>query len=347
MEKVAVIILNYNGKHFLEKFLPGVIKHSDGYPVYVVDNHSSDHSLEFVESQYPEEVITIKLEDNFGFSGGYNQAVNFIEAEYYVFLNSDIEVSEGWIRPLLLLLESNKKIAACQPKLLDYNKKERFEYAGAAGGYIDLLGYPFCRGRIFQTMEKDYGQYNDTVPVFWASGACMMIRSEIFKELGGFDADYFAHMEEIDLCWRIKRSGFEVYYNGASSIYHVGGGTLNETNPFKTYLNFRNSLITLIKNDHPFVLLWKVPVRLLLDLLASVKFLISDSYKDAFAVIRADIHVIMKSLYYVKKRRKFNNDDKKHIGVYNKSIVFSYYFLRRKFFFNLKSIVPNHIIPSS
>lgn len=347
MDKVAVIILNYNGKHFLEKFLPDIIRYNDGYPVYVADNHSTDQSVEFLESNYPEEVIIIKLEDNFGFSGGYNKAVINIDAEYYVFLNSDIEVTEGWIRPLLSLLESNTKIAACQPKLLDFNEKNRFEYAGAAGGYIDLLGYPFCRGRVFQTYEKDYGQYDDIVPIFWASGACMMIRSKVFKDLGGFDDDYFAHMEEIDLCWRIKRSGLEVYYNSESAIYHVGGGTLHESNPFKTYLNFRNSLITLIKNDNPFALLWKVPARLLFDVIASAKFLITNSFRDTFAVIRADFYVIRRLLYYIKKRKKCQNDNNRQLGVYNKSIVISYYFLRRKFFFNLRSIVPDHIISSS
>jgi len=347
MDKVAVIILNYNGKHFLEKFLPGVVKYNEGYPVYVVDNHSIDQSIEFLNSKFPEKVNCIKLDDNFGFSGGYNKAVNYIKAEYFVFLNSDIEVTEGWLRPLLSLMESNKKVATCQPKLLDFKEKTYFEYAGAAGGYIDLLGYPFCRGRIFQTLEKDYGQYDDTIPVFWASGACMMIRSKIFKELGGFDSDYFAHMEEIDLCWRIKRSGFEVFYNSASIVYHVGGGTLNESNPFKTYLNFRNSLITLIKNDHPCALLWKIPVRLLLDTIAFIKFLFMDSYKDAFAVFRADLHVILRSVYYIKKRRKLTNDKNRYWGVYKKSIVISYFFLRRKFFFNIKSIIPDHIVSSS
>jgi GT2 family glycosyltransferase len=346
MDKVAVIILNYNGRHFLEKFLPGIVQYNEGYPIYVVDNQSTDQSLDFLASSYSKEVNCIKLERNFGFAGGYNKAVNHIEAEYYIFLNSDIEVTEGWIKPLVSLMESNQIIAACQPKLLDFKERNRFEYAGAAGGYIDLLGYPFCRGRVFQTMEKDYGQYDDIIPVFWASGACMMIRSTVFKDLGGFDEDYFAHMEEIDLCWRIKRSGFEVYYNGESILYHVGGGTLNESNPFKTYLNFRNSLITLIKNDNSFALLWKVPARLTFDIIASLKFLISDSLRDAFSVVRADLHVITRVLYYFKKRGKLQKINTKYTGWYNRSIVISYYFLRRKFFFNLKSIVPDHIIPS-
>jgi GT2 family glycosyltransferase len=347
MDKIAIILLNYNGKHFLKRFLPAILKCNDGHPVYVIDNNSTDQSVEFIKSSYKSAVNCILLDDNYGFCGGYNKGIKSIKSEYYVFINTDIEVTEGWIMPLLSLMEANKNIAACQPKLLDFKQKDYFEYAGAAGGYIDRLGYPFCRGRIFQSLEKDFGQYDDTVPVFWASGACMMIRSKIFKDLGGFDDDFFAHMEEIDLCWRIKRYGLDVYYCGDSRVFHVGGGTLNESNPFKTYLNFRNSLITIIKNENTYALFWKVPLRFLLDIIASLKFLIMDTHKDALAVMQADLHVLARILYYLKKREKFSNENQKLAGIYKRFIVISYYFLRRKFFFNLRSIVPDRIVPSS
>ena len=347
MDKLAVIILNYNGLDFLKRFLPGIIKYNDGHPLYVVDNKSTDQSVEFVKTTYSNTVHSIELDKNLGFSGGYNMAAKYINAEYYVFLNSDIEVTEGWLQPLITLMESNKNIAACQPKLLDYSNKDCFEYAGAGGGFIDLLGYPFCRGRLFQTIEKDYGQYDDIRPVFWASGACMMIRSQAFHAHGGFDIDFFAHMEEIDLCWRIKRSGQMIYYNGNSTVFHVGGGTLNQTNPFKTYLNFRNSLITILKNEKKSSLIWKVPLRLVLDIIASFKFLFKDSMKDAYAVIKADFHVIIRIYYYIKKREKFLNEVQITSERYKRILVISYYILRRKFFFNLRSIVPYRIIPSS
>jgi GT2 family glycosyltransferase len=347
MDKLAVIILNYNGVDFLKRFLPGVIKYNDGYPLYVVDNKSTDQSVQFLKNNFSDTVRCLELEENLGYCGGYNTAAKHIDAEYYVFLNSDIEVTDGWLQPLIALMESNRNIAACQPKLLDYSNKEIFEYAGAGGGFLDILGYPFCRGRIFHTIEKDYGQYDDIRPVFWASGACMMIRSSIFQDLGGFDNDYFAHMEEIDLCWRIKRSGQMIYYNGESMVYHVGGGTLNQTNPFKTYLNFRNSLITLIKNERKSSLIWKIPVRLFLDVIASLKFLFKDSLKDAYAVVKADFHVIVKFIYNYKKREKFINESPVTTGRYKRILVFSYYILRRKFFFNLRSIIPDRIVPSS
>lgn len=347
MDKIAVIILNYNGVDFLKRFLPGIIKFNDGYPLYVVDNKSTDHSVELLTTTFADSVHCIELDENFGFCGGYNLAAKYIKAEYYVFLNSDIEVSKGWLQPLITLMENNKNIAACQPKLLDYSNRDYFEYAGAGGGFIDLLGYPFCRGRLFQSIERDYGQYDDISPIFWASGACMMIRSKVFHDHGGFDRDFFAHMEEIDLCWRIKRSGHLIYYNGNSTVFHVGGGTLDQTNPYKTYLNFKNSLITLIKNEDKSSLFWKVPLRLSLDIIASLKFLFKDSMKDAWAVIKADFHVIIKMRYYLKKRERFLNEGQIIIERYKRILVISYYILRRKYFFNLRSIIPDRIVPSS
>lgn len=343
MDKIAIVILNYNGRHFLEMFLPTLQKFSYNYPIYVADNHSDDASIDLIKNNFPE-VNVIILDKNYGFSKGYNKALSLIEAEYFVLLNSDIEVSENWLIPMLDLMESNPVIGACQPKILDYKRKEYFEYAGAAGGYIDLLGYPFCRGRLFNTIEKDFGQYNDKARVFWATGACLMIRSQLYDKSGGFDDDYFAHMEEIDLCWRINRMGHEVWYVSDSEVYHVGGGTLDESNPFKTYLNFRNSLITIIKNDRIGGLLWKIPVRIVLDILAGIKFLFSNSYKDSAAVFKADLDVLFSIRKHLKKRMHSHFGKKGNNWIYSRSLVFSYFFLRKRYFFNLRSIIPNRII---
>ena len=346
MDKIAIVILNYNGRHFFEMFLSILQKYSCNYPIYIADNYSEDSSVDYLKNNFPE-INVIHLDQNYGFSSGYNKALSLINAEYFILLNSDVEVSENWLTPMLNLMDSNPEIGACQPKILDYNHKEFFEYAGAAGGYIDLLGYPFCRGRIFNTLEKDYGQYDDNRRVFWASGACFMIRSELFKNSGGFDDSYFAHMEEIDLCWRINQMGHEVWYTSESKIYHVGGGTLDESNPFKTYLNFRNSLITLLKNDNYADLLWKIPLRIILDIFAGIKFLFTNSYKDTIAVFKADMNVLFSIQKHLKKRRlhkiKGNSDN----WIYSRLIVFSYFFLRKRFFFNLKSIIPDRIVPPS
>ena len=244
IDKVAIVILNYNGRNFLEKFLPSVIEYTENAPLYVVDSASEDGSAEWIENHYPT-VKILRLPKNYGYAGGYNRALQRIEAEYYVLLNSDVEVTPQWLTPLTDLLDKDPTIAACQPKLLAYHDKSQFEYAGAAGGYIDWLGYTYCRGRIFYHNETDRGQYDTTVPIFWASGACLMIRARLFHAMGGFDEDFFAHMEEIDLCWRLHLAGHEVYCCPQSVVYHVGGGTLPPSSPFKTYLNYRNSLAML------------------------------------------------------------------------------------------------------
>ena len=252
--RIAVVILNWNGRHFLEKFLPDVIRFSsDDASVVVADNASTDDSVEYLKKNFPS-VRIILNEKNEGFTGGYNRALEKVEAEFYVLLNSDVEVTQDWLKPLLRLMDANKKIAACQPKILSYHEKDKFEYAGAGGGFIDKNGYPFCRGRIFSELETDHHQFDDERPVFWATGACMFVRASVYHELKGLDENFFAHMEEIDLCWRMQRAGYEVYYCGKSTVYHVGGGTLPKNNPRKTYLNFRNNLITFTKNRKSSVL---------------------------------------------------------------------------------------------
>jgi GT2 family glycosyltransferase len=282
---VAVVILNYNGKKFLETFLQGVIEYSRPYEVIVADNASTDDSVSFLNASFPE-VKLIQSSRNTGYAGGYAEALKNLSHDYFVLLNNDVEVSPNWLQALVDTAQKNPSIGAIQPKLLDYRQRHRFEYAGAAGGFMDTFGYPFCRGRVFTTIEEDEGQYNEAGPIFWASGACMLLRRKALEEAGGLDADYFAHMEEIDLCWRMKNMGYDIYYQPQSKVYHVGGGTLHKINPNKTYLNFRNSLITLLKNEGSLV--WfKILVRLILDGVAGLKFLAEGNGKHCLAIIRA------------------------------------------------------------
>ncbi len=288
MSKVVIVILNYNGKNYLEQFLPITKKFSD-CPIYVVDNHSTDNSVAYLNEHHPD-IIQLNFEENYGYSGGYKKALEIIKAEFFILLNSDIEVTPNWIEPVIELMESDDSIAACQPKILSYHNRDTFEYAGAAGGFIDTLGYPFCRGRIFDVAEKDEGQYDDNIEVFWATGACLFVRASSYRQAGGLDEDYFAHMEEIDLCWRLKSMGFKNFYCGGSKIYHIGGGTLHKTNPRKTYLNFRNSLITLHKNSNGVALLWKIPFRLVLDGLAGLRFVATGSFGNFTAIIKSHLH---------------------------------------------------------
>ena len=331
MEKLAVVILNYNGRHLLEKFLPSVIAHTP-YPIVVADNCSTDDSLSFLAENFSE-ISTIVLSENFGFARGYNEALRQIEAEYYILLNSDIEVTPAWVEPLLALLEQNPAIAACQPKILAYHQKNKFEYAGAAGGFIDFLGFPFCRGRIFSTIEEDKGQYEDAIPIFWASGACLCIRSTVYHRLGGLDNDFFAHLEEIDLCWRILQEGMEVFCEPASVVYHVGGGTLSYGHPRKTYLNFRNSVAMLYKNTPSSVLRWKMPLKILFDWIASFKFLSEGGWGDFKAVYSAHFDFFRNLDDWRIKRKKVKKENVKEI--YQKSIVVQYYLLGKKHFFKL------------
>jgi GT2 family glycosyltransferase len=286
LNKVSVVILNYNGERLLQQYLPSVVQHTDNAQIIVADNGSTDQSVDYVKVNFPA-IEIIQLEENHGFCGGYNLALQKIESTYYVLLNSDVEVTPDWLSPLIELLEKDSQIAAVQPKILSYQQKDHFEYAGAGGGYLDSFGYPFCRGRLFNYTEKDSGQYNDTREVFWASGACMVIRSEVYHKLGGLDETFFAHMEEIDLCWRIQRSGLKVLYCGASTVYHVGAGTLSRSNPRKTYFNFRNGLSLICKHLPGIQLLYKLPIRLLLDYLAALKFLVEGHGADGKAVLQA------------------------------------------------------------
>lgn len=284
--KLAVVILNYNGASMLSRFLPSVLKYSPGAEIVVADNASTDDSVAVVADGFPV-VRLIRLDRNYGFADGYNMALEQVEAEYFLLLNSDVEVTEGWLAPLLSFMESNPGAVACQPKILAYNNKTQFEYAGAAGGFIDRYGYPYCRGRLFDTVEEDNGQYNDVCRVFWATGAAMMVRSDAFRKAGGFDGRFFAHMEEIDLCWRMLARGGEIYVVPQSMVYHVGGATLKKSNPRKTFLNFRNNLLMLYKNLPVGELRGVMRVRALLDYVAALKFLLTGAWGDFKAVLRA------------------------------------------------------------
>ncbi len=299
MTKVSVVILNFNGRDFLEKFLPGFL--STDAEIVVADNASTDDSVNLLEAQFPT-VRLIQFEENHGFTGGYNLAIQQIAAEYVAIVNSDIEVTEDWLDPLVSFLDNHAEYAAVQPKIKSYDQKDHFEYAGAAGGFVDAMGYPFCRGRIFDTIEKDTGQYDDPSDVDWTSGACMLMRTKVFKESAGFDKRFFAHMEEIDLCWRLRSKGWKFACVPSSVVYHVGGGTLNKTSPRKTYLNFRNGLSLLVKNMPMSHFWWKLPFRLVLDGLAAVKFAFESSPAHMIAVLKAHFHFYCRIPSLVKSR---------------------------------------------
>ncbi|MBC7556799.1 MAG: glycosyltransferase family 2 protein [Chryseobacterium sp.] len=336
--KVAVVILNWNGKSFLEKFLPIVLKYSQNVQIIVADNNSSDDSVVFLKNYFPHVSVIINP-TNDGFSKGYNTALKQVNAEYYVLLNSDVEVTENWIEPIITLLDANQKIAACQPKILDYNHKTKFEYAGASGGFIDKYGYPFCRGRIFNVLEQDKGQYNLTKEVFWATGACMFVRAEAFWKVGGFDDDYFAHMEEIDLCWRMKNIGYKIYVEPKSFVYHVGGGTLNKLSPKKTFLNFRNNLITLTKNAAPHFLIFKILYRMILDGVAAFKFLFEGNSNHFTAVIKAHFSFYNHLPSTLKKRRKMRKMQgfiDSTTGIYEKNSVYAHFIKSINYYSDLK-----------
>ena len=285
--KVAVVILNWNGRNYLRQFLPSVISNSGDAEIIVADNASTDDSCEVLRKEFPA-VKQILNKENFGFAGGYNEALRHVQADYFVLLNSDVEVTPQWISPVIEMMEKDPSIAACQPKILSHADHASFEYAGAAGGFIDKYGYPFCRGRIFDSLERDNGQYDDARQIFWATGACMFVRASAFRNVQGFDASFFAHMEEIDLCWRMQNAGGKIWYCPASKVYHVGGGTLHKSNPHKTYLNFRNNLLMLYKNLPESEFKKVFFFRRVFDFLAAIKFLFSSGgLKEMKSVLRA------------------------------------------------------------
>lgn len=329
--KLAILILNWNGKALLKQFLPTVVKYSSGHSIVVVDNASSDDSVEFVSTNFSS-VRCIELDQNYGYAGGYNRAIKQINADFYCLINSDVRVTKHWIDPILNLFKINNSIDIIQPKILDEKCHKTFEYAGAAGGYIDQLGYPYCRGRLFNHIENDFGQYDDLRSIFWASGACFFIRSSVFKKLGGFDDRFFAHMEEIDLCWRAYNAGHSTWYTPESTVYHVGGASLNAAHPQKTYFNFRNSLFSLTKNS-PHPLLLSVLLRLLLDGIAGFKFLFALKPRHTLAILRAHLKYYLTLPKLIQFRRL--NKVRKHFKS-TPSIVWSHYILRTKTFSELK-----------
>ena len=323
---VAIVVLNWNGAAFLRRFLPGVLAHADGARVIVADNASTDDSVELLAREFPL-VELLLLDRNLGFCEGYNQALAQVDSAFFVLLNSDVEVTLGWLRPLRALLESSPRIAAVQPKILAHADPTTFEYAGAGGGYLDRLAYPFCRGRLFDTLEKDRGQYDDPRPVAWASGACLLVRRSAWQALRGFEPAFFAHMEEIDFCWRLWNAGHEVWYHGGSAVHHVGGGTLPKTNPRKTFLNFRNGLALLYKNAAPGELVGPMLQRLVLDGVAGLRFLAAGAFGNFWAVVRAHFSFYGQWRYWQKQRRAARPHLRvvERPGVYPGSLVWAYF----------------------
>lgn len=322
--KTAVVILNWNGKSLLEKFLPKVVEYSPEATIYVADNASTDESVSFVSKHFPS-VRIIQNEVNGGYAKGYNDALKNLNEEIFVLLNSDVEVTENWLNPVLSEFTKNEKLAAAQPKILDYKNRDYFEYAGAAGGFLDKYGFPYCRGRIFETLEKDEGQYNDVAPIFWASGACLFIRAKDFRAVGGFDETYFAHQEEIDLCWRLQSKGKEIFCVGLSAVYHVGGATLDAAHPDKTFFNFRNSLFNLYKNVKGQSIFFTIFLRLCFDGLAGIRFLFQGKAKHCFAIIRAHFSFYGNLQSMRSKRKKFASEK----TYFNTESVVIQYFIRK------------------
>ncbi len=332
--KVAVVILNWNGEKFLENFLPSVIACNNYYTkIILADNGSTDHSVSYVKNNYPT-IEIIQNESNGGFAKGYNDALKHVDAEYYILLNSDVEVTPGWIDRVIQLMNDDPTIAACQPKIKAYHNKKMFEYAGGAGGFIDKYGYPFCRGRILEKTEVDTGQYNDLREIFWATGACLFIRSECYHLVNGFDEDFFAHMEEIDLCWRLKNMGYKIMYCPDSTVYHVGGGTLNKASAQKTYLNFRNNLILLCKNHPSEYLFSKMCLRMVLDGIAALKFLLSGQFSHFVAVFKAHRSFYKTLSQTLQKREELSRKIKSYTttAVYLHCIVADFYIRRKRTF---------------
>jgi GT2 family glycosyltransferase len=326
--KVAIVILNWNGKKILEEFLPSVVEFSEEATIYVADNASTDKSIPYLKEKF-NKVTIIQNKTNGGYAKGYNDALKNVTEDLLVLLNNDVEVTQNWLQPIINEFKRDDSLIAAQPKILDFNNKRYFEYAGAGGGFIDQLGYPYCRGRIFNTIEKDKGQYNDINKIFWASGACFIVRSNEFKELNGFDENFFAHQEEIDLCWRIQQNGGIIKYIGNSTVYHVGGATLSNINPTKTFYNFRNSLLMLVKNIKSSKVWIILFIRLLMDGIAGLHFLIQGKWKHTLAIIKAHFSFYSLLPRYINKEYKI----RKEIKYYHiKSIVWNYFIRKNRIF---------------
>ncbi len=333
--KIAIVILNWNGEKLFNQFLPSVIKHSnaENIEIIVADNGSTDQSISFLNKNFPS-INVLDLKRNYGFAEGYNRALKQIQADYFVLLNSDVEVTENWIEPCIIQFEADKKIAAIQPKILSYSQRDSFEYAGAAGGFIDKFGYPFCRGRILNQLEKDKHQYDVSTQLFWASGASMFVRAEAFNLLGGLDGDFWAHMEEIDLCWRFKNNGYKIKYEPKSIVYHLGGGTLSYGSPRKIYLNFRNNLFMLYKNlpKHQFKRIFFA--RMILDGVAAVKFILGLNFREFWAVVKAHSS-FYRNLSLLHKKRKETQKSVSvvdHAEIFPKSIMWKFFLQKKRKF---------------
>ena len=335
MTKLSIVILNWNGVSYLRTFLPEVVKTAaiPGVEVVVADNGSTDESVQWIKENL-KDVKVIEFDTNYGFTGGYNRALKEINSEYYLILNSDVKPTDGWLQPLIAAMDRDQNIAACMPKTLAFHSPNHFEYAGAAGGYIDRFGFPFCRGRILSQVEVDNGQYNDTCDIFWATGACMMVRASAFHAVGGFDEFFFAHMEEIDLCWRFKNMGHRITFIPNSIVYHVGGGTLPNNNPRKLFLNYRNNLILLVKNLPSGMLLTTLFFRLIMDMAAAFVFLLSGKWRFAMAVIKAYWAFYNKSLHYKRLRKQLEHPSRNtlHKEIYRGSIIYDFFVKRKKTF---------------
>jgi GT2 family glycosyltransferase len=333
--KISIVILNWNGKKHLEKYLSPVVAFSDPAiaSIVVADNGSTDDSVEFLKEKFPQ-IELIELDQNYGFAGGYNKALEKVDADIYCLLNSDVRITPGWLDPVISLFESDHSIAAIQPKILSDRDQSYFEHAGAAGGFIDKYGYPFCRGRIMNVKEQDCGQYDQQTDIFWASGACLFIRADLFRKNNGFDADYFAHMEEIDLCWRLKNQGYRVVFTPESKIYHWGGATLEYNNPHKLYLNFRNSLWTLYKNYTGNHLRWTLFNRMITDTFAIIKYFVCFDFKNTVAIINAHLSFHRSKTELKEKRRLLQElvNTTTHHEILNHSIVWQFFFFSRKRF---------------
>ncbi len=325
--KLAVVVLSYNGKELLRKFLPPILATRTPYTkVYVVDNASIDGTFDFVKNEFPE-IELIRLEINRGFTNGYVESLPMIDAEYYALVSSDVEVSKGWIEPIINLMDSDRKIGICQPKIKSYNDKTSFEYSGAAGAYMDMFGYPFCRGRLFFTVEQDLGQYNDNKEVFWCSGACMFIKSEVYHSIGGFDNEYYAHMEDIDLSWRVKNAGYKVMVCPQAEVFHVGGHIISYGSPAKVFRNYKNGLIMLVKNLPFNELWWIIPSRFVLDGIAGLRALLQGNPKETKAILHAHWEFYMGLRHWLRKRKEaqksVNNPNR--VGWFQRSVVLAYF----------------------